>query len=207
VPEHGRAALVIESWMFKYGVSRKRWRWCLAASVAIGLCPARATAQDATEPALKSALIFNFAKFTSWPDEALPSNAAFVACVVGSREVGQALERAVKDRLLAGHRVEVVSRDGVDPQQTYKRCHLLYVTSTDLKQVARILSEVRGAPVLTIVDTDDGSGGLGIAQLFVENGRIRFDVDHALAKQGRLLLSSRLLSLASRVRENVAVSR
>jgi hypothetical protein len=193
--------------MLKRGVSRNRWLWWLLASLAIGLCPAPAVAQDATEPALKSALIFNFARFTSWPDDALPSNAAFVACVVGSREVGQALERAVKDRPVAGHRVEVVSRDGRDAQQSFKTCHLLYVTSIDVKQLARIVSDVRGTPVLTIVDADDSNMRAGIAQLFVDNGRLRFDVDHAQARLCRLQLSSRLLTLASKVREDMAVSR
>jgi hypothetical protein len=193
--------------MLKHGVSQNRWLCWLLGSMAVALCPAPAAAQDATEPALKSALIFNFAKFTTWPDDALPANAAFIACVFGSREVGQALERAVKDRPIAGHRVEVLSRDGRDPQPNFKTCHVLYLTSVDAKQVARIASDLRGMPVLTIVDADDASTSVGIAQLFLENGRIRFDVDHGLAKQGRLQLSSRLLSLASRVRENVAVSR
>jgi hypothetical protein len=179
----------------------------LLSSLAIGLCPAPALAQDATEPALKSALIFKFAKFTTWPNDVLPTHAAFVACVVGSREVGQALERAVKGHTLAGHPIEVISRDGRDPHQSFKACHVLYVTNVEPKQVARIMTEVRGAPVLTIIDADDPNTNVGIAHLFVDNGRLRFDVDHGLARQGRLQLSSRLLSLASRVREDMAVSR
>jgi len=193
--------------MLNRAVSRKRWLWGLLGSLAIALRPAPAAAQDATEPALKSALIFNFAKFTTWPDDVLPSNAPFVACVVGSREVGQALERAVKDHALAGHRVEVLSRDGRDAQQSFKTCHLLYVTSVDARNLARIVTDVRGAPVLTIIDADDTNTTLGIAHLFVDNGRLRFDIDHGLARQGRLQLSSRLLSVASKVRDDMAVSR
>jgi len=193
--------------MLNRAVSRKRWLGGLLGSLAIGLCPAPAGAQDATEPALKSALIFNFAKFTSWPDDALPLNAPLIACVVGSREVGQALERAVNDHPVAGHRVEVVSREGCDAQPAFKTCHVLYVTSVDAKQLAHIVSDVRGIPVLTIIDADDANTSPGIAHLFVDNGRLRFDVDHALARQGRLQLSSRLLALASKVREDMAVSR
>jgi hypothetical protein len=199
--------------MLNRAVSRKRWLWALLGSLASALYVAPALAQDATEPALKSALIFNFAKFTTWPDDALPPNTAFVACVVGNREVGQALERAFKDHAVAGHRVEVVSRDGRDAQQSFRTCHLLYVTNVDAKQLVRIMTGVRGAPVLTIVDADDANTSSGIAHLFVENGRLRFDIDRGLARQGRLELSSRLLSVASkvreesRVREDMAVSR
>jgi hypothetical protein len=166
-----------------------------------------AFAQDATEPALKSALIFNFAKFTSWPQEVLPGNSEFVACVVGSQAVGQALQRAVKDRQLAGHPITVSHRDLRDPQLTFRTCHLLYVTGTDPKELTRLVTDLRGAPVLTIIDVEDPSLSIGIADLFVENGRMRFQVDNGLAKQGRLELSSRLLSLASGVRDNPRATR
>jgi hypothetical protein len=161
-----------------------------------------ALAQDVTEPALKSALVFNFAKFTSWPQDALPRNASLVACVLGSPDVAEALQRAVKGRLLDGHSITVSSRDVRDPHPSLRSCHLLYIAGHDPRPYARLLVELRGAPVLTIVDIDDAAASGGIAALFVENGRMRFQVDNGLARQGRLEISSRLLSLASAVRDN-----
>ena len=40
-----------------------------AAIAAALLMPVPASAQDVTEPALKAAFIYNFAKFTEWPPE------------------------------------------------------------------------------------------------------------------------------------------
>ena len=62
-------------------------------------------------------------------------------------------------------------------------------------QVAAILAAVRGAPVLTISDVDDFARHGGIAQMFVENGRMRFDLNLEAAKRSRLQLSSKLLVL------------
>jgi hypothetical protein len=168
----------------------------------IALVARTAPAQDATEPALKSALVFNFAKFTTWPSDVLPRSATLVACVVGSHDVSAALQRAVRDRQLDGHAIAVSDRDLDDPRPSFRTCHLLYVTGSDPKQVARRLDSLRGAPVLTIVDVDDPALAIGIANVFVENGRMRFRVDNSLAREGRLEISSRLLSLAAGVRDN-----
>ena len=39
----------------------------------------------------------------------------------------------------------------------------------------------------------------GIAQMFVENGKMRFDVNLGVARRSRLQLSSKLLALAAHV--------
>ncbi len=182
----------------------RRWALRVLVTCAVAFSAAGLFAQDATEPALKGALIFNFARFTSWPDDALPPNAGFVACVVGDRAVSQALERTVKDRLLDGHRITV---SHPDVQQSMRPCHLLYVTGLGSAQLARMIGEVRGSPVLTIVDVEGSSAQVGIARVFIENGRIRFELDRGLAKHSRLQLSSQLLAVASRVFDDPAESR
>ncbi len=170
-------------------------RRLLSALIALLIVPS-AFGQDATESALKAALAFNFARFTVWPGEALPVNGVFVACVVGDMAIAQALERSIKGRQLAGHRI-VVTRPGKG--ESLRLCHLLYVSGMNPAQVATILSDLRGAPVLTITDLESPRIVGGIARVFIEDGRMRFDLDNGLAKQGRLQLSSKLLTLASRV--------
>jgi len=52
-------------------------------ALAVALWPGRvALAQDVTEPALKAAFIYNFARFTTWPPD-LPATDSFVICVLG----------------------------------------------------------------------------------------------------------------------------
>jgi len=169
-----------------------------SAIVACLLAPPPASAQDVTEPSLKAALVFNFARFTEWPDDVLPPESSFEACVFGPSPVGDALSRTAKDHLLAGHRVTVtrIARDG-----TFRSCHLLYVSSATNEDVARIAAAAKGIPVLTIVDIEGVTVVGGIARVYVENGKLRFDLDQGLAKRSRLQLSSRLLSLASHVHD------
>jgi hypothetical protein len=151
-----------------------------------------------TEPSLKAAFVYNFAKFTEWPADALPPAAPFTACVLGDGPVTEALERTVKGRLLSGRSV-IVSRMTLDGP--LRSCHLLYVSGVTAAQVSALVLGVKGAPVLTISDIDDFTPLGGIAHVFVESGRMRFDLNLDRAKLSRLQLSSKLLTLASRVHD------
>ena len=55
--------------------------------------------------------------------------------------------------------------------------------------------------MLTISDIDDFLRIGGIAHVFGENGKMRFEFNLGLARRSRLQLSSKLLSLAARVDE------
>jgi hypothetical protein len=168
----------------------------LAATCLLGTSIGRA--QSVTEPSLKAAFIYGLAKFTEWPQDALPSTAIFSACVLGDSPIRDALERTVKGRLLLGRGISV-SQVQVDGK--LRSCHLLYVSGVTPAQVTVVVAAVGGAPVLTISDVDDFVRQGGIAQMFVENGKMRFDLNLEVAKRSRLDLSSKILALAAHVRE------
>jgi hypothetical protein len=173
-----------------------------AVMAAIALCSAAiGRAQDVTEPSLKAAFIYNFAKFTEWPQDALSGPVPFNACVLGDEPTSDALERSVKGRQLGGRGVTV---QRVAPDGPLKSCHLLYVSNLKSAQIASVVEAVRGAPVLTISDIDDFARLGGIAHVFIENGKMRFDLNLELAKRVRLQLSSKLLVLAARVHDGAA---
>ena len=153
-----------------------------------------AAAQDVTEPALKAAFIYNFAKFTEWPADARATGAPLVLCVLGDTAIGGALERAVKERTLAGHSIGV-SQTAPD-RRSLAGCHVAYVAGVTASEAAKVVAELRDAPVLTISEIEGFTKMGGIAQFFFENGQLRFDVQVASAKRARLQISSRLLALA-----------
>jgi hypothetical protein len=155
-----------------------------------------AAAQDVTEPALKAAYIYNFAKFTEWPAEAMTAGAPLVLCVQGDEAIGKELERAVKGRKFGGRDIGVSL--GVSGRPVLGRCHVLYVTGVPVTEAGRVVAGVRDAPVLTISDLNGFTRHGGIAELFFENGQLRFDVQVESAKRARLQISSRLLALITK---------
>jgi len=178
-----------------------RMRACLyvvvAAAVAgILLCAPAAWPQDVTESALKAGFVYNFAKFTDWPADALPPGATITACVLGDTAVGEALARGVKGRPLDGRAIAVSQ---IEIKGPLRSCHLLYVSGVDSAHIRAIVATVEGAPVLTIGDFDDFVGLGGIARVFDDTGRMRFDLNLVSARRSRLQLSSKLVALASHV--------
>jgi hypothetical protein len=158
------------------------------------LVPCVASAQDVTAPALKAAFIYNFVKFTEWPAP-LPLSDPFVICVTGDDAVAKALERLVKGRQFADRPILVAQADG---SRSKGPCHVLYVSGATATDAVRMVAGLRDSPVLTISDivgfTDTG----GIAQFFVEDGRLRFIIKVEAVERSGLKMSSRLLTLAHR---------
>jgi len=153
---------------------------------------ALAAAQDVTEPNLKAAFIYHFAKFTEWPVQVLPADEPFVICVLGDAAVEDALERTVKGRVLAAHGIVVSHVTEAFP----RACHVLYLSGLTIAKATPLIAGLRDAPVLTLSDIDGFTTMGGIAQFFFEHGQLRFKVDRDSAKRARLQISSRLLQLA-----------
>lgn len=151
-------------------------------------------AQDVTEPALKAAYIYNFARFTEWPDAPGPAQ-PLAMCVLGDAAVGDALERVVKGRQLSGRAVIVSRVMAAGPKPA---CHVLYVSTDMAADVSRAVAAVQDAPVLTIGDAVNFTRVGGIAQFFFERGQLHFNVNRQAVKRSRLQISSRLLALAQR---------
>jgi hypothetical protein len=181
------------------------WRRRTVAVVAACLLFASvARPQDVTEPALKAAFVYNFAKFTEWPADVLPPTAPFSACVLGDDSVGDALARTVEGRQLGGHGISVSRVQLAGP---LRACHLLYMSGITPAQITVIVTAVRGTPVLTISDSEDFPRLGGMAHVFVENGKMRFDLNLELARRARLQLSSKLLALAAHVHDGSVLTR
>jgi hypothetical protein len=158
------------------------------------LTPVRASTQDVTESALKAAFVYSFAKFTEWPADVAPAAEPFALCVVGDAAVGNALERLVKGRMLAGRSMAVHTSRAEPPLV----CHVLYVSGVTAVQATQLVAKRRDLPVLTISDVAGFTELGGMAQFFFEHGQLRFSIDVVSVKRARLQISSNLLALAKR---------
>jgi len=170
----------------------------VAALTAVALTGRTATAQNVTVPALKAAFLYNFAKFTEWPAEAAPPGAPLVLCVLGDGDVADALEGTVKGRSIDGHDLSIRR---VKLDSSVRTCHLLYVSSLDEKRSLELLDLVKGASVLTVSDLDHFAQLGGVAHFFTEAGKMRFAINVESAQRAKIHLSSKLLGLATVVKD------
>lgn len=150
---------------------------------------------------MKAAFVYNFAKFVGWPADALPSAAPLHVCI-GDRGVADAFEQIVAGRPIGQHPVVVLR---VGPTTPLRACHVLYLGDLDVARSLAVLAIVRGAPVLSMSDFEQFTTLGGVAHLFVQDGKMRFAINVESAQRARLRLSSRLLNLATIVKDGHAI--
>jgi hypothetical protein len=180
---------------------------CFAA-LALILAPALAAAGQASpapaavpaaslEYAVKATFLYKFAAFVNWPTTSFETPASPVTlCVLGNDPVAALIDQAAAGQLIAERGIAVKHLQSLGSDSG---CHVLYV-AVDAAPLDT-LSAIRGMPVLTVTDTRRGAPPPGsIVSFFVQDNRVRFDIDDAAAAQNGLVISSKLLSLARTVR-------
>ena len=155
--------------------------------------PTRGSAASLEYP-VKAAYLSKFGIYVEWPPGMFASSASpLVLCVAGSDPFGATLDQATAGQHIDGHPV-VVKR--VDTANAEVGCQILYVGFDDAQSRRKALDAVRGKPVLTVVDADDGGG---IIRFVISDNRVRFNIDEAEATRSGLKISSKLLNLALNV--------
>ena len=152
------------------------------------------TIHVAPDTAVKAAFLFNFTKFTEWPE--LPP-AGIAVCVVGDDPIAAALAETVRGKTISGHKLNVVR-----PQDSaaWRTCHVLFLTGADARESANALGAIRKLAVLTVSDGEGFARAGGVIELYVEGGRMRFSINVDAAEQSGFRLSSQLLGLAKVIR-------
>jgi hypothetical protein len=160
--------------------------------------------EGASAPALRAAFMYNFAKFTEWPANVIPRDQPMVFCVRDDAPMAEALEQILKGRAVGGHAL-AVRQVGLD--NGLRACHLLYASGLDAKRTNELLGTVERLPVLTVGDFERFAQMGGVANFFVEDGKMRFAINIESAQRAGLRVSSKLLMLARIVRSSEARSR
>jgi len=113
------------------------------------------------------------------------------------------LEAIASGHLVNGHDliVKQVRADG-----PIRNCHLLYITDVDLDESIALVGARDNAPALTVSDLAGFAQAGGMVNLIVEGDKMRFAVNVEAAVRARLRLSSRLLTLASVVKDQSTAS-
>jgi hypothetical protein len=169
----------------------------LVTAVAMVAMPSIAVpAQEANEQLLKVAFIYNFAKFTTWPDSVFAdAKAPITFCVIGKHEFGNAFD-SVQGKSVGGRTVVVkylsAYRDKDD-------CQVVYVAPSEKARLLKIVSTSKEVHALTISDLDGFGESCGIIRMVRgTDDRIGFEINVKAAEESGLKLSSKLLNLAKR---------
>ena len=153
---------------------------------------------QASEYRIKAAFLYNFSRFTNWPDETTSDSAGFNLCVIGNNPFGDALDslagKTVRNRSLVIH--------ASDQVEIEKSCHLVFIGTTEPVQTTAILAPLMHRPVLTVSDSEGFTEQGGIIELKLVERKVRFEINIDAAERAGLVISSKLLNLATIVHDN-----
>lgn len=141
---------------------------------------------------VKAAFLYNFARFTSWPEHG--SN-AFTLCVLGDDPFNNALDN-LSGKTINEKTLSVVRQD--HPLEL-AGCELVYISTSHTDMLDEVIALLREQAVLTVSDIDAFIDHGGIIGFRVIDNKIRFEINTTAAATAGLSISSRLLSLASRI--------
>jgi hypothetical protein len=177
--------------------SRSPWRRpllgllsVLVAFSLLGSLPARAQSK---EYQIKAAFLFNFAQFVKWPGGSFANDSApFCIGILGDDPFGDALEGIVQGESIDHHRLTVLRARSF---AELKNCQLIFVCKSEEGHVAEILSQLDSKPILTVSEVEGFTKNGGDINFYLQDGKIRFEINPSSAQHCGLRISSQLLNL------------
>jgi hypothetical protein len=169
------------------------------ALVISNLC-ALAQSTRVPEYQVKATFLFQFAQFVDWPEETLPTPQTPISiCTLGQDRFGDSLNDTVRGEKVAEHPLVVRRHTRVED---ITNCHLIFVSGSEAGQLDKILSVLKDKNVLTVSDMEKFADRGGMIQFVTEQNRIRLRINLGATKAADLVVSSKILRLATLVGED-----
>lgn len=142
---------------------------------------------------IKAAFVYNFAKFTEWPEYAFyDADTPLRVCALGHDPIRPGLEA------LAGKSVQLrqIAISVLGRIEESNSCHLIFVSKSEADELPEIMEYLSHRPILTVSDIDGFADAGGMIALKTVDNKIRFTVNILATRTGGLSLSPQVLRLA-----------
>jgi hypothetical protein len=157
-------------------------------------------AQQYTEYELKSAYIFNFAKFIDYPPNAFNSDKdPFIIGVYGNDAFLEVLQTVIRGKTINNRSIIAIS---ISQPDDAVNCKLLFFSKTTKNQTATLLEFLNGKSILTVGDDiEDFCQKGGMINFTPQYSHKRFEINPDAATRANISISSKLLALARIVKD------
>ena len=178
---------------------------CLLSAMALRSHAEGLDAPDSSEYLIKAGFIYNFAKLVEWPTSAFPQpDSPIVIGILGDDPFGATLDRIVTDKKINGRGIAVKRLKWGRDVKDLRDCNILFISSSEKEHLDSVVDAMKWLPILTIGDAPGFARRGGIINFTLEDNKVRFEVNVEAAKHADLTISSRLLTLARIVPQQVA---
>lgn len=146
------------------------------------------------EQEIKAGLLYNFLKYTEWPQSpGGVANAPIVVCLMGGDPFAGRLQ-PMSGRTVNQHVIEIRSISGIE---TATACSLLFVHANEKSQWPAMHMALMAKPLLTVSDFQGFTDSGGMIEFTRVDNRIGVKINADALATAHLQVEDRLLKLAS----------
>jgi hypothetical protein len=147
---------------------------------------------------VKAAFLYNFAKFVEWPEGTFSDETSpLVLCILGDDPFGDSID-SIKGKTIMGRELRIKR---LSDEEEIGSCHIVFVSESERGRLSYIIRKARRLNVLTVSDINGFAGRGGIIGFTKRENKVRFDINVEAAEGSKLKISSKLLKLATIVRD------
>jgi len=197
-----RCGVRAREWCFRArSKNRGRWRHGIGiVAMSASLLMARGASPQAnstSEYTVKAAFLFHFAQLAEWPASAFKApNTPLTFCTLGEDAFHGALDESISGKTIGNRPLRV---QHLKPGQGAEGCQVIFIDADEKKRVPTLLASMRDLPVLTVGDTENFAQNGGMIGLFLDDNKIRFEINLDSVEHAKLRVSAKLLTLAKTV--------
>jgi hypothetical protein len=185
--------------------SRRIAAFCVVAALlllSLSAAPLAARKPDAAsvsndEYTLKSAFLYNFARYVKWPGKPQSSEQTLVVAVFGKNPFGKQLEQALEGKRVGAQRLNVKYFQDL---KALAACHMLFVPADEEGALEAIRDGLKGHTVLIVAESIEAARHGAHIGFYLEKSRVRFAINETELRKDKLEVSSELLKLAKIVK-------
>ena len=144
---------------------------------------------------VKAAFVYNILKFVEWPSYIVTDADSIHICVAGDVPMSAPFDD-LDGQAVMGKKMTVRY---LTTLADVRECHVLFIASSEEWRLSRIMNALKGASTLTVGDTEGFAQRGVVVNFYMEQKRVRFEINAEAARQAGLKISAKLLKLAGMV--------
>jgi len=151
--------------------------------------------QSIEKQTVLAALTINIARFTTWPELVFKEpESTFNLCIYGDNVVQQSFSNLINNKQVNKRPIHIIN---ISRLRELNQCQLIYISELERNKLIPLLLELKDKPILTIGENSEFLKAGGLVGLENIKGKIQLTINLAIIKQSKLIISSRLLKLAT----------
>jgi hypothetical protein len=146
----------------------------------------------------KATYLYRFVEFIEWPEYIFRDpKSPMVVGILGGNPFGDDLDKIVKSQNVNGHPL-VVRR--MTPFSDLKQCQILFINRSIKSRLPLIFNSLAGGHTLTVSDADGFLEAGGMIHFFVQEGKVRFEINRTAVDKAGLKIDSQMLIMAKHLK-------